>query len=288
MAGVTIRYFSVTVLKDPTVGTEAFSDLSFNYRDDNGYSVTKNVRVAIAPSTAPNAFSYEPRFMISSKPYDISSGKYTYVMSNSASSHVAYLYVAFKNSNGAYAVPEKKSMMKHLSFTNSNPSVIELVEHLNNVDYGGVTSAKLTFKNPGVSKVTMRYEDYKGNVFTHSVEITVQKEFVWQTGDIASNFINPRPEESPYYLEVGEIRAYNGSTGAPYSATDAAPIKWSSTNTSLATVSPTTGSSTTVTGKGGGMVEIKGTDSKGNTRSFWAYVYVPVQSVTKKPICRRK
>ena len=75
----------------------------------------------------------------------------------------------------------------------------------------------------------------------------------------------------------------SGSSASQYSSSVAAAVVWTSANTSIATVSPSSGYMTTVTAKSNGLVEIKGTDSNGNTRSCWVYCNTPVTSVTPKP-----
>ena len=279
-----IRGFSVTVLQNPTDGDEAFSNLSFTYTDDDGNTVTKTTRLVIAPGSVSNAFTYTLRFFDSVSGFvDVSAGEFTHVLPTAGNSY-STLSVGYDTGSRIYPIPETKAMMRSLSFTSSNSSVVAVEEDTGNAAYGAFPYARITYKKTGTSTVTVKYTDYKGNVFSKSVTIHVVPSFAWQSGDIASNSTNPRTQSSPYYLKVGttvEIRAYKGN--AEYTALEAFSLQWSSTNANFATVSPARGNKTTVTGTGAGLVEIKATDSKGVARSWWAYVYVPVSSVTPKP-----
>ncbi|MBO4570441.1 MAG: Ig-like domain-containing protein [Bacteroidales bacterium] len=148
----------------------------------------------------------------------------------------------------------------------------------------GGTKQYATIKgvSAGTAYIDLDYTGSNGRILQR-YQVKVVPKFTWASGDIASNSSTARTYSSPFYLKVGGtvvVKAYHGSS--EYGSSVAEAITWSSANTSLATVSPLNGSQTTVTGKGNGYVEIIGTDSNGNTRSFWAYVNTPVTSITMK------
>ena len=144
---------------------------------------------------------------------------------------------------------------------------------------GTLQYATIKGVSAGTAYIDLDYTGSNGRILQR-YQVKVVPKFTWASGDIASNSSSPRPKTSPYYLPVGKtltLYAYHGST--QYTASEAAALTWSSSSTSSATVSPTIGNTTVVTGKSAGLIEIIGTDSNGNTRSCWIQVYVPVTAI---------
>ena len=145
--------------------------------------------------------------------------------------------------------------------------------------------AEIKAKGTGTTYVDLDYNGSNGRIYKR-YQVKVVPKFTWASGDIASNSSNPRPQSSPYYLPVGktpvDVYAYkgSGSSATQYSSSEAAALTWKSANENIATVSPASGNHTVVTAKSAGLVEIKATDSNGNTRSWWAQCYVPVTAIT--------
>ncbi len=118
------------------------------------------------------------------------------------------------------------------------------------------------------------------------ITVKVVPKFTWASSDIVANSPgNSRPQDSPGYLAKGTtqtIYAYNGNTTSAnaYTSDSSKSILWKSSNTSIATVSPSAGSSTVVTAVGPGKVKITGVDSNGAERSTWIQVYNAVTGIT--------
>ncbi|MBO4768309.1 MAG: Ig-like domain-containing protein, partial [Bacteroidales bacterium] len=152
---------------------------------------------------------------------------------------------------------------------------------------GNTSSATIKGVAAGTAYIDLDYTGDNGRILQR-YQVKVVPTFTWASGDIASNSYNARPKTSPLFLKIGStnnVYAYKGSgaSATQYSSSVAGAVTWTSANTSIATVSPATGNMTTVTAKANGLVEIKGTDSNGSSRSCWVYCYTSVTSVSTKP-----
>ena len=135
-------------------------------------------------------------------------------------------------------------------------------------------------KASGTTELRVRYLGDSGFIYI-PVKVRVAPEFVWKSGDYASSSTYKTSSTNPLYFSVSAkptVRAVT-SSGSYYSSNDALALKWTSSDTSIATVDNPTGCQTTVTLKKGGLVAITGTDSKGNQRQFWIQSYVPVSAI---------
>ena len=118
--------------------------------------------------------------------------------------------------------------------------------------------------------------------FGRSFKVQVLPKFTWASGDYVSHSdykttsTYPSNQVTTKSVVVKAVK----SDGTAYSSSEAAPVSWSSSDESIATVSPLAGSQTTVTPKKAGLVKIIGTDSNGNTRTYWVQFYVPISSLT--------
>ena len=118
--------------------------------------------------------------------------------------------------------------------------------------------------------------------FGRSFKVQVLPKFTWASGDYVSHSdykttsTYPSNQVTTKSVVVKAVK----SDGTAYSSSEAAPVSWSSSDESIATVSPLAGSQTTVTPKKAGLVQIIGTDSNGNTRTYWVQFYVPISSLT--------
>ena len=77
------------------------------------------------------------------------------------------------------------------------------------------------------------------------------------------------------------IKLYS-SSGSVLTGDSYKGISWSSSDTSIATVSPTSGENTVVTGKKPGKVTITAKDSNGKTLSFYMQIYQPITAINGK------
>ena len=118
--------------------------------------------------------------------------------------------------------------------------------------------------------------------FGRSFKVQVLPKFTWASGDYVSHSdykttsTYPSNQVTTKSVVVKAVK----SDGTAYSSSEAAAVSWSSSDESIATVSPLAGSQTTVTPKKAGLVQIIGTDSNGNTRTYWVQFYVPISSLT--------
>ena len=85
-------------------------------------------------------------------------------------------------------------------------------------------------------------------------------------------------------LAVGQTAQFNiySSSGSQLTGSSYWGVKWTSSDTSLATVDPATGSITKITGKKAGTVTLTATDSKGNKLTHTVIVYKPVTAISGK------
>ena len=152
-------------------------------------------------------------------------------------------------------------------------------------NYAGAGYLDITAKSAGTAVVNVIDAGDNGYLRVR-INVKVVPKFTWASSDIVANSPgNSRPQDSPGYLAKGTtqtIYAYNGNTTSAnaYTSDSSKSILWKSSNTSIATVSPSAGSSTVVTAVGPGKVKITGVDSNGAERSTWIQVYNAVTGIT--------
>ena len=152
-------------------------------------------------------------------------------------------------------------------------------------NYAGAGYLDITAKSAGTAVVNVIDAGDNGYLRVR-INVKVVPKFTWASSDIVANSPgNSRPQDSPGYMAKGTtqtIYAYNGNTTSAnaYTSDSSKSILWKSSNTSIATVSPSAGSSTVVTAVGPGKVKITGVDSNGAERSTWIQVYNAVTGIT--------
>ena len=158
------------------------------------------------------------------------------------------------------------------TFENSDASVAQ-VDHRpsgSNDNY-----VRFTGKKVGTTTVKVKLIDHN-TYFATTFEVKVvdpSKMFKWSDGDVAvpsGGGVTAWTTSKPYPMGAGKtclMQAWNSSS--QYKTEAAKSITWKSSDTSLATLSTTTGYETTVTASSTktGLVTITGTDSYGNTRT---------------------
>ena len=166
------------------------------------------------------------------------------------------------------------------SSTTSTYSVSLTPNNFNDAGYLDITA-----KSAGTAVVNVIDAGDNGYLRVR-INVKVVPKFTWASSDIVANSAgNARSESSPLYCTKGSkttIYAFNGSSSSAsaYTSDASKGIAWKSSNTSIATVSPSVGNSTVVTAVGTGKVKITGVDSNGAERSTWICCYVAHTSVT--------
>ena len=270
--------FLVKAVSDPS-DSEVYSDLELKYTDVGGTSITKKVRVSIAPSKAASAFQYD-LYTFDGVSIKAAGSTYTHVMSKSDASFVR-LFTRYKGITTAGNVPDTEEMATY-SWNSSNTSVVaitkKILEGENKAPY-----PELTFKAPGTSTVKYNYTDYKGNKMSKSIAFTVVADY-FVTGDYVSNKASDtgNSSSSPYYGGVGEsaLKLYIfDKSKNQYSAPALQSVTWSSSKTTVATVSGS-GPAATVTFKAAGTATITATDATGAKLNYYVTVYNPITALT--------
>ena len=279
--------FLVKPLKDPTKGSEAWSDLTFEYTPANGSKLTKAARIVVVPSSASSAFAYKLRLwdqLVGT--VDVSGNTFSTTISKANDTHYSNLNVAFNMSGtDPVQVPEKADMATY-SFTSSNSSIVNVSMKTSNSDYGSFPSAELTYKSPGKANVVVKYTDYKGNKLEKTLAITVKKNFI-ASGDYIrstnSSYTGNNSTSNRDYVGVDyfiEVKLYK-SSGQEYTADELTDITWSSSNTSVATVTVDASVATArVVGKAAGDVTITATGKDGSKAVYYMTVYKRITSIT--------
>ena len=280
--------FTVYLQSDPTTMAGSFSDLTFSYTAVDGTKLTKSTRIVVAPSNATSAFEYEyfsyyyPTSSSTQYP-DISTGSFTATISSSSYTPSMRSFPKFKGS--AFGLAETKDMGTY-TFTSSNTSVVSIQSGTAPASNGGFTFAEMNFKTVGTSNVTLKYTDYKGNVLNKTVKFTVNKNFI-ASGDYIrstnSSYTGNNSTSNRDYVGVDyyvDVKLYK-SSGQAYSADELTDITWSSSNTSVATVTVDASVATArVTGKAAGNVTITATGKDGSKAVYYMTVYKRINSIT--------
>lgn len=271
--------FLVKPLKNPTKGSEAWSDLTFEYTPANSSKLTKAARIVVVPSSASSAFAYKLRLWDQSVgTVDVSGNTFSTTISKANDTHYSNLNVAFNMSGtDPVQVPEKADMATY-SFTSSNSSIVNVSMKTSNTDYGSFPTAELTYKSPGKANVVVKYTDYKGNKLEKTLAITVKKSFLASDDYI----LKTNSSTDRYYHPMGENLRYviHKANGNNYTADELTGITWSISNTSVAKISSSNSYEATIQPVAPGDVTLTATGTDGSKKTVYITVYKKVTGIT--------
>ena len=259
---------------DPT--SSRFCDLEFTYKG-SGTSVTKKVRLVIAPAKAVSAYEYDI-FTYNGSSQGTISDTYTYTLKSPSDASFIRLFTEFKGSPSHYAVADNADMASY-SWSSSNTSVVSVTAKT--TETGDTPYPELSFTGTGTSNVKYSYTDYWGNTLLKNIKFTVSKSFL-SGGDFIYKHDNSTSNR--HFINVGNSLGVTlmKDESTAYKAGEITGLTWTSSNSAIATVTKYSSNeaAASISGKAPGDATITVTAANGSSRSYFVTVYKGVDKIT--------
>ncbi len=259
---------------DPT--SSRFCDLEFTYKG-SGTSVTKKVRLVIAPAKAVSAYEYDI-FTYNGSSQGTIGDTYTYTLKSPSDASFIRLFTEFKGSPSHYAVADNADMASY-SWSSSNTSVVYITEKA--TETGDIPYPELSFTGTGTSNVKYSYTDYWGNSLLKNIKFTVSKSFL-SGGDFIYKHDNSTSNR--HFINVGNSLGVTlmKDESTAYKAGEITGLTWTSSNSAIATVTKYSSNeaAASISGKAPGDATITVTAANGSSRSYFVTVYKGVDKIT--------
>ncbi|MBR0030277.1 MAG: Ig domain-containing protein [Bacteroidales bacterium] len=261
---------------DPTSISDSFCDMEFTYKG-SGTSVTKKVRLVIAPAKAVSAYEYD-MFTYNGSFQSTIGDTYAYTLKNASDASFIRLFTEFKGSPSHYAVADKADMASY-SWSSSNTSVVYITEKTTEI--GDTPYPELSFTGTGTSNVKYTYTDYWGNSLVKNIKFTVSKSFL-SGGDFIYKHDNSTSNR--HFINVGNSLGVTlmKDESTAYEAGEITGLTWTSSNSAIATVTKSSSNEAgaSISGKAPGDATITVTAADGSSRSYFVTVYKGVDKIT--------
>ena len=259
---------------DPS--SSRFCDLEFTYKG-SGTSVTKKVRLVIAPAKAVSAYEYDI-FTYNGSSQGTIGDTYTYTLKSPSDASFIRLFTEFKGSPSHYAVADNADMASY-SWSSSNTSVVSVTAKT--LETGDTPYPELSFTGTGTSNVKYSYTDYWGNTLLKNIKFTVSKSFL-SGGDFIYKHDNSTSNR--HFINVGNSLGVTlmKDESTAYEAGEITGLTWTSSNSAIATVTKYSSNeaAASISGKAPGDATITVTAANGSSRSYFVTVYKGVDKIT--------
>ena len=259
---------------DPT--SSRFCDLEFTYKG-SGTSVTKKVRLVIAPAKAVSAYEYDI-FTYNGSSQGTIGDTYTYTLKSPSDASFIRLFTEFKGSPSHFSVADNADMASY-SWSSSNTSVVYITEKT--LETGDTPYPELSFTGTGTSNVKYSYTDYWGNSLVKNIKFKISKSFL-SGGDFIYKHDNSTSNR--HFINVGNSLGVTlmKDESTAYKAGEITGLTWTSSNSAIATVTKSSSNEAgaSISGKAPGDATITVTAANGSSRSYFVTVYKGVDKIT--------
>ena len=259
---------------DPT--SSRFCDLEFTYKG-SGTSVTKKVRLVIAPAKAVSAYEYDI-FTYNGSSQGTIGDTYTYTLKSPSDASFIRLFTEFKGSPSHFSVADNADMASY-SWSSSNTSVVYITEKT--LETGDTPYPELSFTGTGTSNVKYSYTDYWGNSLVKNIKFKISKSFL-SGGDFIYKHDNSTSNR--HFINVGNSLGVTlmKDESTAYEAGEITGLTWTSSNSAIATVTKSSSNEAgaSISGKAPGDATITVTAANGSSRSYFVTVYKGVDKIT--------